>query len=127
MKISDTFELGNQNLIEKGGIGYPDFVYALCKKTESEYVFSNDCKINSEQYVQDWIYQNDHTYPNSKFFKKYGASINSFGWLGVVHVDRNNLQTEMVTYNLHLSESEERSYMWTDQTKFSCSISKPKI
>ncbi len=119
-QVSQIYEMRKNLLVEKGDV-HPDGRFQLCKKSESEYVFSNDCKTDELQYLRDWYAEEDHLVDSGPFDKH---SINYI----IIRVNRTDLHVSEKNYFALLSESEKHhGYLVTTKTELECTLRKPKI
>ena len=127
-ETSQVYILKKDKLIGKGAIGVPDEVLNLCKITTSEYVFSSNCKIDTNQYLSDWAFEDDHMvdphdFEPSPFFKKY--SIYPYS---VASVDRVNLLVgSNIYYPIASYNRKNHGFMGVMQISLHCKVEKPKI
>ena len=120
-EISQIYEINKNKLVETGGKS-PSVIYTLCKKSESEYIYSSDCTINELQYLHDWNSKTDHKYPSS-FLKKYVSQD-----YAVIYINRVNLQITRMSFSPTFTEnSKHNGYMETSTTEMNCALRKPRI
>ncbi len=125
---SQIYEFSDNKLIVKAGHEQRDDVYTLCRKTESEYVFSNNCKIDPNQYRLDWASEKEHPLdPPSPFFIKYGNKDNVLGSFDFISIDRVNLNVISDTYIPSSDGFKNRGYMITYHFNANCILTKPKF
>lgn len=99
--IAQIFELHKDSLLVKGGV-MPDYSLALCKKSDSEYVFSSNCKIKSRNdYLLNW-----------------NSILSQFEEL---HINRTSLAIDWSTYDPHLG------HLVISNINMHCALSKSKI
>ena len=116
-ETSNIFELNNNKLIDKVDSGiYPDNIYTLCEKSQSEYVFASDCRLNEKEYLHNWYSENDHLNGKSSF--EYD----------VIYINRLYLTVTYRIYNPTISEdAKHNGYMTTFESKLYCNIRKARI
>lgn len=134
--VSQIYEIKENKLIGKVGNGYPDITLTLCKKSESEYVFSTDCWINKRKYLYDWFSEEVHSigldkstaYP-SLFFRKYGNPSDVLGSYEVININRFNLHVTDDSYSPQVNYGGNKSsgYMVISKAELHCTVQKPKI
>lgn len=129
------YELSDSTLTAKGSDSAPDEHYILCQKTEFQYVFSNNCKIDVDQYLNMWTNEKDHTVDQLKnsnfpspFFQKYGSVKNLLGSLSQISIDRGNLNIKATGYDAWTTfQNKEHGYMLIYRENYRCTLSKPRI
>lgn len=121
-QVSQVYEMKSNLLVAKGGMA-SDETFKLCKKSESEYVFSDECKTDELQFLRDWHAEDDHLLDSSPFLEKY-----PYLSYTIIRVNRTDLHVRMKTYFAHLSEREKHhGFLVTTKAELECAVRKPKI
>jgi hypothetical protein len=133
-KVTQIFELNENGILIKLG-KMRDYTLTLCKKTESEYVFSSNCKIDRLDYLNDWnssISKMDgglaDIQNSSPFFRKYSTSTNILAAFEELRVNRATLDVNWNTYDPRPNSSHSNSpSILIEDIHMHCTISKPKL
>jgi len=133
-KVTQILELNKNGILVKNG-NMRDYTLTLCKKTESEYVFSSNCKIDRLDYFNDWnsgMYKMDgglaDIQNSSPFFRKYSTSTNITAEFEELHVNRVTLDVDWNTYYPRLNGSRSNNpTIQIEDIHMHCTVTKPLI